>query len=129
MKGKSTIKATERMAELLKQQNKTEQELAEHLGISKNSVRMWKYKQELPPQKYIDKVAAFLGVSVSFLKTGVPDVESDNLSDDIQELLSLYSQLSELRKSEVLAYMRTLVEGDGEDVIFERIHDLTAVKE
>lgn len=129
MKGKSTIKATERMAELLKQQNKTEQELAEHLGISKNSVRMWKYKQELPPQKYIDKVAAFLGVSVSFLKTGVPDIESDNLSDDIQELLSLYSQLSELRKSEVLAYMRTLAEGDGEDVIFEKIHDLTAVKE
>lgn len=129
MKGIKAMKATERMAELLKQQNKTEQELAEHLGISKNSVRMWKYKQELPPQKYIDKVAAFLGVSISFLTTGVPDVESDTLSEDIEELLTLYAKMSELRKSEVLSYMRTLVEEDGPDEIIERLKDLTAVKE
>ncbi len=104
------LTASVRMTELLKDRGKTEQDLATYLGIQKNSVRMWKYKLETPPRKYINQIAKFLGVSVAFLLTGVPNLKEDELPSDIEKLISLYSKLDELRKSEILSYMETIVE-------------------
>lgn len=117
MLGTNKLTASERMDALLKEKGKTEQGLADHLKISKNSVRMWKYKQAVPPKKYIEKIAEFLGVSVSFLLTGVPDLKEDEVSSDIQVLISLYSKLDDLRKSEIIAYMKTLTRNDNSDEI------------
>lgn len=101
--------ATERMTELLKEKGKSEKGLAEYLGVPINTVRQWKYHLNTPPRKHIEKIAEYIGVSVTLIMTGVPNLKEDEIPNDILELVELYCSLNVLRKSEIVSYMKTLV--------------------
>jgi len=104
----------ERMTKLLKEQGKTERELADYLNISYNTVRIWKNKQPIPSAEHLAAIADFLGVSVRYLLTGEAEEYKENLTSEQKELVHYFNQLSELRKNEVLWYTKTLLEeGEG----------------
>ena len=74
------MNASERMEILLKQKGKTKKELAEYLGISYNTVRIWKNKQPIPSAEHLVAISDFLGVSVKFLLTGEAEEYKEWLS-------------------------------------------------
>lgn len=68
---------------LLKEQNKTQKELTNYLGINEGSVADWKKGKTKSYKKHIDKIAEFFNVSVDSLLGTAPTLqvfdENDNL--------------------------------------------------
>lgn len=60
----------QRTFETLKAQGKRHKDLADHLGVSPQRVTDWKSGRVLSYSKYMEKIAAYLGVSVDYLLTG-----------------------------------------------------------
>lgn len=94
---------------LLKEQNKSQKELCDHLGITKNAFTDWKAGRIKSYTKHLPQIADFFGVSVDYLlgkedkKEKLP-AESEEL---IRKLLS-----GETNKMQILMYG-----GDGPKVI------------
>ena len=59
---------------LRKRKGLTQEQLAEHLGISVMTVRRWEWGERTPDVDSLQKISGVLGVSVSDLLTGVPEV-------------------------------------------------------
>ena len=106
------MNASERMEYLLEKKGKTKKELAEYLGISYNTVRIWKNKQPIPSAEHLVAISEFLGVSVKYLLTGEAEEYQECLAPDEKELISNYLKLNELRRAEVLWYVKTLAESN-----------------
>lgn len=76
----------------LKKQHKTQKELAEYLGMSKNAVSEWKSGRNTAYMKYLPQIAAFLNVPIDTL-IGMDDirVEAHNepiyLDDETREII------------------------------------------
>ena len=76
---------------LLKEQNKTQKELCDYLGITKNAFTDWKSGRIKSYTKHLPQIAEFFNVSVDFLlgksnqKEKKPSAESEEL---IQRLLN-----------------------------------------
>ena len=60
----------DRIFEAMKAQGKKNKELAAYLGLSPQRVTDWKSGRIASYSKYMDKIAAFLGVSTDYLLTG-----------------------------------------------------------
>lgn len=103
------ISSVERIFELLEQQNKTKQGLAEFLEISYNTVRAWS-RFEYPPTKHLVKIAEYLKVSVKYLLCGIPEKLKEELNKEEKELVETFMQLDELRKNEILFYIKYISE-------------------
>lgn len=56
-----------RVKEELKEQNKSQIDLANHLSIKKSTLCMWLNNKNEPPMKYIVEIALFLNVSIDYL--------------------------------------------------------------
>ena len=63
----------DRIEEALKNNKKTKKEMLSYLGIDASVFSTWRYANGKSYMKYIDKIAEFIGVSVSFLLYGMPD--------------------------------------------------------
>lgn len=109
------MNACERMVLLLEEQGKTKKDLAEHLGLSYNTVRIWKNKQPIPPAEHLVSIAEYLGISVKYLLCGEAEEYKEALSTEEKELISHYLKLNKLRKEEVLWYIKTLAETTKEE--------------
>jgi transcriptional regulator with XRE-family HTH domain len=76
----------------LKKQHKTQKELAEYLGMSKNAVSEWKSGRNTAYMKYLPQIAIFLNVPIDTL-IGMDDirVEAHNepiyLDDETREII------------------------------------------
>lgn len=68
----------------LKKQHKSQKQLAEHLGMSKNAISEWKSGRNESYKKYLPEIADFLEVSVSYLsgETDNPNPGSPIITDD-----------------------------------------------
>ena len=66
----------ERISELLKKQNKTQKELTDYLGVSKNLFTEWKAGRNHSYWKYLKEIADCLDCSIDYLvgRTDIPDV-------------------------------------------------------
>ena len=68
----------EKIITLLKQQNKTQKNLTDFLGITQNAFTDWKSGRIKSYTKHLPKIAEFLGVTVDYLlgKSDVPNSQS-----------------------------------------------------
>ena len=57
----------DKIIHLLKEQNKKQIDLCEHIGVKKNAFTSWKAGVNHSYKKHIDKIAEFLGVSTDYL--------------------------------------------------------------
>ena len=57
----------DKIIQLLKEQNKKQIDLCEHIGVKKNAFTSWKAGANHSYKKHIDKIAEFLGVSTDYL--------------------------------------------------------------
>lgn len=57
----------DKIQQLLKEQNKTQKDLTDFLGLSKNTFTNWKLGFTSSYTKYINKIAEFLDVSTDYL--------------------------------------------------------------
>lgn len=73
---------------LLKVQNKKQNELAAHLGLSKNVFTNWKCGDNCSYMKYLPQIAEFFNVSVDYL------LGNDNNADDGVFTYALYNELT-----------------------------------
>ena len=59
-----------RILDLLKQQNKTQKNLTDYLGLHPNTFNNWKYQNTQSYLKHLDKIAEYLDVSPGYLIRG-----------------------------------------------------------
>ena len=64
------MEITQRIFDLLQQQNKKQSDLARFLDVRVATISEWKRNRCTPSVSVIGKIAEFLGVSVDFLVTG-----------------------------------------------------------
>ena len=76
-------------------------ELAEHLGITRAVISTWKSGESKSYEKHLPQIAEFLGVSVDWLRGG--------LDDNDLELLRKYNLLNEQGQRRAREYMEELV--------------------
>lgn len=95
----------------MKKQKKTQKELTDFLGITKNVFTDWKNGKNKSYMKYLPQIAIFLNVSVDHLlgteKTTAPEERS--LSEIEKELLSLTADMDEDERNAVLGYASRLL--------------------
>lgn len=74
-----------RIIVLLKEQNKTQKELTDYLGLDKSTFTQWKKGASLSYTKYYSEIAVFLGVPVSVLVDDSIATKVDNILNSIGE--------------------------------------------
>lgn len=90
-----------RIFDLLDSRNIEQQELAEYLGLKKQSISEWRAGRTHSYKKYINKIAEFFGVSTDYLLS-TENMSPSNTDEDIwRDLLKTFSmdelkQLSQL---------------------------------
>ncbi len=104
----------ERVLFLLKQQGKTQKELAEATGIGKSTVGQWSNKNRNPSSDVIVPICRFLGVSVTYLLTG-EESETSALSVIDQDLLYWFHILNEETQRDFLGQIRIFAKQHKED--------------
>ena len=118
----------DRIFSMLKEQGKSQVDLADFLGLSKNNISEWKHGRNRSYEKYLYQIAAFLGTSPEYLK-GETDIKtayingnhnivndsgtvnvSTGISDQERDLVELFRSLSTIDKAKALLYMAELKE-------------------
>ena len=98
---------------LLKEQGKTQVELAQFLGISKNSITEWRHGRNRSYEKYLYQIAAYLGTTPEYLK-GETDIirksEESEMPQKEKDLISLFRTLSSDGQDKVIDYVTDLTE-------------------
>lgn len=100
-----------KLFEIMKQRGIKAKELSEAIGASTGNISDWKSGRSSPNIEVLPKIAEFFNVSTDYL-LGLDDVPNRNapLSDDIQELIDLYSSLPERKQGEVKGFIKALIE-------------------
>ena len=86
----------ERIMSMLREQNKSDKELIDSLGMSNGVFTGWKYKGGRSYIKHIREIADFLGTSTGYLLHGVDDdLYIEGLSEKETNILQLFRRLDE----------------------------------
>ena len=96
----------DRICDLLEQQNKSQKDLADHLGIGKNRITDWKAGRIHSYTKYLPQIAEFLGVSVDHLLGNTSPAEASLLP---AELLAVIATFSEAEMRDLENYVHYIV--------------------
>ena len=91
----------ERIIQELKEQNKKQRDLTDHLGLTHNIFGNWKAGRNSSYKKYIHAIAQYLDVSVEYLKGETETKKSPDefqLTEDEMLLLKLFRQIPEERQ-------------------------------
>lgn len=121
------MKIGERIRALRLDAGMTQEELAQRIGLKKQNISRYENSRVEPNIRTAKRIAEALGVSLEEMAVGVsvsdaplssPDSElfsnSAILTEDEQELVSKYQQLTELNKGRVLQQIDMLLEGQSE---------------
>ena len=83
---------------LLDQKNRTQQELAEYVGVTQAAVSSWCSGQKTPRMNKIDKICEFLGVPRSaILGTGVITPEHHHTNSETEQIAQYIFENADLR--------------------------------
>ena len=82
----------DRICDLLEQQNKSQKDLADHLGIGKNRITDWKAGRIHSYTKYLPQIAEFLGVSVDHLLGNTSPAEASLLPAELLAVIATFSE-------------------------------------
>lgn len=91
---------------LLKQQQKTQKDLTDFLGIQKNAFSNWKSGNNTSYMKYLPRIADYLNVSVNYL-LGKEEKTLDEQLEGVE--FALWGEVKEMtdgQKQDVLDYIR-----------------------
>lgn len=101
---------------LLKQSGKTQKELTDFLGVSKNTFTDWKSGRIKSYSKYLPKIAEFFDVSVDYLtgRTEKAVPEGPPLSEEDKMFLSLLPRISQEKKKILLQVFLAMLEQEDE---------------
>ena len=92
-----------RIFELLDSRDIEQQELADYLGLKKQSISEWRAGRTHSYKKYINQIAEFFGVTTDYLLNGTKNVPTNSGKDIWNDLLKTFSmdelkQLSQLSR-------------------------------
>lgn len=99
------MRTLNKISELLKLQNKTQKDLTDYLGISKNVFTDWKSGRNESYLKYLPQIAEFFNVSVDYLlgNTNIPNpngiIDNNELSEKEKKLIAAYRNKPDMQKS------------------------------
>ncbi len=92
----------------------TQDELARRVGVSRSAVAQWETDRTGQVRANLARVAAVLGVSIGYLITGESETGLVNVETaDERALLSLYRQIPEPGRSELLRNARRMAAVQG----------------
>lgn len=85
----------QRVVRLLKEQNKQDKELCDHIGVAQSTFVNWKKRNTDPKSRYISDIADFFGVSEKYLLNGedkewqptLSEKEEKELDKKVEDLL------------------------------------------
>lgn len=102
---------------LLKSERKTQQELCQYLGVSKQAFTEWNGGRNTSYKKYLPQIAEFFGVSVDYLlgKTDQKEkpAEDGGLGENIVRFLGRDGKVLEKKLTpELLAYLESIPDSD-----------------
>ena len=104
---------------LLKKQNKTQKELCEYLGLSKQTFTEWKAGRTNSYMKYLPEIGDYFNVSTDYLlgktdikKEQTTELQSDN--EDINKLIEIGTKLSPEHLQALLVLAEQLEKGQSE---------------
>ncbi|HKM01194.1 MAG TPA: helix-turn-helix transcriptional regulator [Sedimentibacter sp.] len=101
-----------RILSLLDSRNVSQKELADHLGISKNTITNWKAGTSNSYIKFIPSIASFFDVSADYLLgTNTPERLSDN---EIKFALFGEANVTDAQLKDVKRYAKFVLEKYGE---------------
>ena len=105
---------------LLKKQNKTQKELCEYLGLSKQTFTEWKAGRTNSYMKYLLEIGDYFNVSTDYLlgktdkkKEQTAEMQSDN--EDINKLIEIGTKLSSEHLKALLVLAEQLEKGQSEE--------------
>lgn len=87
-----TLPIGERIRALRKERGLTQEQLADRLGVSFQSISHWKSSTTYPDMELLPAIAAYFGVTTDFL-LGVPETKKE------EEAVRLFDELSALSRS------------------------------
>ncbi len=123
------MEITQRIFDLLKARHKSKAELARYLGIRPTTVTEWDTKGKKPSVEYISRISEFLGVSCDYLLTGKETISKATtiempktfLSENEEEMLELFSQLTEHQQSKLIGRIEYMVEENQKNNLQENV--------
>ncbi len=99
----------DRIEQTLKFQRKTKKDLLQHLGLKETNFTNWKYRNGKSYMKYIEGIAEYLGVTVSYLIHGVEETDhSVHVSEDELQLLEKYRMLDAEKKKVICSLLEMI---------------------
>ena len=122
------MKIGERIRALRLDAGMTQEELAQRIGLKKQNISRYENSRVEPNIRTAKRIAEALGVSLEEMAVGVTVSETPIsseleqfssaaiLTEDEQELLAKYQQLTELNKGRVLQQIDTLIESQKQGV-------------
>lgn len=78
--------------------------------VSKSTFSDWKSGRSTPKKDKLIRIANFFGVSVDYLMTGEENSITDDMVSEHIELISLYEQLNDKQKENVINLMKAFLE-------------------
>ena len=93
---------------LLNEQGKSQKELCDYLGITKNAFTDWKSGRIRSYHKHLDKIAEFFGVSVDYLLGKEKTAPEGTVDSKKQRFITLWDALPEDKKDLVLNLLESL---------------------
>ena len=118
VEGDKMDKTLERIVNELKLQKKRKIDLTDHLGMVNSAFGHWVSGRNKSYLKYLYAIAAYLDVSVEYLK-GETDIKKSIPANqkDIEDFLSSYSVLSSANKKIVSNLIDSLLENQNKENI------------
>lgn len=106
----------ERLRILRNEQGITQQQLADRAGISRSNINTWESGKSLPLPDGLIALADCFGCSIDYLlgresEDGMIVLKTDQYSDDEQEFIKLYRQLSNRQKFAALNFVKGMLAG------------------
>lgn len=106
----------ERLRILRSEQGITQQQLADRAGISRSNINTWESGKSLPLPDGLIALADCFGCSIDYLlgresEDGMIVLKTDQYSDDEQEFIKLYRQLSNRQKFAALNFVKGMLAG------------------
>lgn len=99
-----------RVISILKEQGKTQKELAKAIGTGTSTVSNWKTGKD-PSSELIIPICGFLNVSCEYLLTGQESSSGTVLSDDELEIIGAYRSMPPDTKAELRKEMKWYIRG------------------
>ncbi len=101
------LKIGENIRQYRRESNMTQQQFAEKLGVSYQSVSRWENEETYPDMELLPSIAGFLNITVDKLM-GVPDIEKEKMAHEAFDALRRASLKEHIDADEVISLLREI---------------------